>query len=395
MVMEVVPEEDTGLCADHPYGNSNSGGGICAFCLQEKLGKLVSSSFPAASFPSSSSSSSSPSFRSEFAAGSAALKKNPHPPADRSRRRGIILPMPFVSGSRKKNKQLGGPSDSFSRSKSFATPRRSTTNESCCTEEGGGEEEEEEQQQQQEEEEEDGGGGGGGPHRKGGSSFWSFLYSSKLHHPPSAGKPPANNLHHCVVKDPNFRPTPAATKDKDVGEEEESSPDETCSSSVDRKVSRSRSVGCGSKNFSGDFLERLSNGFGDCALRRVESHREGKHHHKNGQQQHDGSSSISIKDRIKCSRIFSGSSSSSSSYWVASSVHDSASASRKSVSMGSISNGRSSSRSSSSWSWVLASPMRAFSKPAATAKKEAAAAPSSTKNSTPTLSAIPSLLTVS
>ncbi|ONK66778.1 uncharacterized protein A4U43_C06F11870 [Asparagus officinalis] len=38
------------------------------------------------------------------------------------------------------------------------------------------------------------------------------------------------------------------------------------SSSFRRKVARSRSVGCGSRSFSGDFLERISTGFGDCTL---------------------------------------------------------------------------------------------------------------------------------
>ncbi|KAK9092991.1 hypothetical protein Syun_027902 [Stephania yunnanensis] len=56
--------------------------------------------------------------------------------------------------------------------------------------------------------------------------------------------------------------------------EEKESPNNSCSS-LGRKVGRSRSVGCGSRSmsFSGDFLERLSTGFGDCTvLRRVESH---------------------------------------------------------------------------------------------------------------------------
>ncbi|CAA6668138.1 unnamed protein product [Spirodela intermedia] len=47
-------------------------------------------------------------------------------------------------------------------------------------------------------------------------------------------------------------------------------------SSFSQKVARSRSVGCGSRSFSGEFLERISSGFGDCALRRVESQRESK-----------------------------------------------------------------------------------------------------------------------
>ncbi|PWA69027.1 hypothetical protein CTI12_AA299990 [Artemisia annua] len=38
--------------------------------------------------------------------------------------------------------------------------------------------------------------------------------------------------------------------------------------SFDRKVSRSRSVGCGSRSFSGDFFERISTGFGDYDVSR-------------------------------------------------------------------------------------------------------------------------------
>ncbi|KAL7230999.1 hypothetical protein ACSBR2_009300 [Camellia fascicularis] len=38
-----------------------------------------------------------------------------------------------------------------------------------------------------------------------------------------------------------------------------------------RRVSRSRSVGCRSKSFSGDFSERISTGFEDYTLGQVES----------------------------------------------------------------------------------------------------------------------------
>ncbi|KAL2488100.1 uncharacterized protein Fot_41392 [Forsythia ovata] len=67
--------------------------------------------------------------------------------------------------------------------------------------------------------------------------------------------------------------------------EENKSPDDQAV--FDRKVSRSRYVGCGSRSFSGDFFDRISTGFGDCALRGVESQREGKSKispsmHKNG-----------------------------------------------------------------------------------------------------------------
>jgi hypothetical protein len=47
-------------------------------------------------------------------------------------------------------------------------------------------------------------------------------------------------------------------------------------SSFERNVSRSRSVGCGSRSFFGNFFERISTGLGDCTLRRVECQHEGK-----------------------------------------------------------------------------------------------------------------------
>ncbi|CAN1125960.1 hypothetical protein LINPERHAP2_LOCUS3157 [Linum perenne] len=73
-------------------------------------------------------------------------------------------------------------------------------------------------------------------------------------------------------------------EEKEGEEEEEESPDNSqatadsvSNSSFERKVLRSRSIGCGcgSKSFSGDLFEKLSTGFGDCKLRRVESQREG------------------------------------------------------------------------------------------------------------------------
>ncbi|KAI8010231.1 hypothetical protein LOK49_LG06G03287 [Camellia lanceoleosa] len=69
MVMEVLQEdmgESTMQYTNHPFKSTTiNPGGICAFCLQEKLRKLVSSSFPIPFFPSSSSSP-SPSFRSDY-----------------------------------------------------------------------------------------------------------------------------------------------------------------------------------------------------------------------------------------------------------------------------------------------------------------------------------------
>lgn len=158
------------------------------------------------------------------------------------------------------------------------------------------------------------------------------------------------------------------------------------------RVSRSRSVGCGSRSFSGDFFERISTGFGDCTLRRVESQREGKPRATPGRR--GGGGQDCIKERVKCGGIFSGfmiasssSSSSSSSHWVSSSSAEAAAAATATpgAAAGHLSHGR-----SKSWGWAFASPIRGFSKPPL--KREG-----SNKNATtatPNLNAIPSLLTV-
>uniref|UniRef100_A0A0E0ERZ7 Uncharacterized protein n=1 Tax=Oryza meridionalis TaxID=40149 RepID=A0A0E0ERZ7_9ORYZ len=104
------------------------------------------------------------------------------------------------------------------------------------------------------------------------------------------------------------------------------------SSSFRRKVVRLRSVGCGSLSFSGDFLELLSTGFSDCALRRVESHREPKPKSSVGALAHlGGSHFVASNDddneyestqqhRIKCTGFFGGLGvvppPTSSSYWL-------------------------------------------------------------------------------
>ncbi|CAI9118842.1 OLC1v1020469C1 [Oldenlandia corymbosa var. corymbosa] len=453
MVMEVV-QEDMGdgsmQCTDHPYKNSTPGG-ICAFCLQEKLGKLVSSSFPVAVFPSSSSSSSSPpSLRSEFGHGGLGGSMiNPSSSSSSSSASALALrpshhnvssssstsfnhvvggnrindcdfststngqyysrrsKMPFLLSQRRKKKKdynhhaamgMGVTSSDatsttssivFKRSKSTTTPRRIGGIHNFL-----------------DEEEEDAYANDAAddysPHKNKG--FWSFLYSSKH----SASKKGSTNQREFISYPSSLSSasgigigvgsvnggTSMRSRDNKKREElvvvdENESPDQA---ELDRKVSRSRSVGCGSRSFSGDFFERISTGFGDCTLRRVESQREGNkpklssmHRNSTGQD--------CIKERVKCGGIFGGfmitsssaSSSSSSSYWVSSSAED-----NKSVStpgghnVRHLAHGR-----SRSWGWALASPMRAFSKPSSQGKRE-----SSSKNSTPNLSAIPSLLTV-
>lgn len=409
MVMEVVHEdmgEGNMQCTNHPYKNSTPGG-ICAFCLQEKLGKLVSSSMPVAVFPSSSSSSSS---RSDFGATSAAgdsssggaLQSRGHlapsgagaqnASSECSSYNGYYsrrsrLPFVLTQKQRKKKKDgvaMGG-SDSgsivFKRSKSTATPRRGMhfLDENYSEDYS--------------------------PHRRG---FWSFLYMSK--HPSSKKSEKS-------LKDLNFTSATASTVSSTVGSsslngggggirsrekkredfvvvDENGSPDQA---TFDRKVSRSRSVGCGSRSFSGDFFERISTGFGDCTLRRVESQREGKPKAQAGNRGGGINGQDCIKERVRCGGIFGGfmitsssSSSSSSSYWISSSAEENNGNSKAIVSSSSrqLSHGR-----SKSWGWALASPMRAFgnSKPSSSVKRDGG----SNKNVTPNLAAIPSLLAVS
>ncbi|PIM97256.1 hypothetical protein CDL12_15345 [Handroanthus impetiginosus] len=383
MVMEVVHEDigDANMqCTNHPYKNSTPGG-ICAFCLQEKLGKLVSSSFPAAVFPSSSSSS-SPSFRSDFggstttsaAGGStggsirylATSSTNSQSGAnDCSNSNGYYTRraarLPFVLTHKKKKKKENSDSTSivFKRSKSSATPRRRGMNflDENYVEDYS-------------------------PHRRG---FWSFLYLSSKNSTTKKNDKKLNFTSSTTSSTVGSSSNGTVVKSRDkksqefVVVDENGSPDEA---SFERKVSRSRSVGCGSRSFSGDFFERISTGFGDCTLRRVESQREGKvkaqSFHRNGGV--DGQDCI--KERVKCGGIFSGfmitsSSSSSSSYLVAED---------KSIQVRNLSHGR-----SKSWGWAFASPMRAFVKPSSSGKRVV----SSSKNATPNLAAIPSLLAVS
>lgn len=237
-------------CTKHTYKNNSPAGGICVFCLQEKLGKLVvSSPFPVSnttvSFHSSPSSS-------------------PSPPSFTSIKKSRI---PFLTTKKKNDPPSSSASFTskniiFHRSKSSVMPRVCGTNftdsdnmEDLST-----------------------------PHK---SRFWKFINFSQRH------------KHKQLV---------CMKKNEFIAAED----DET---SVNSKVLRSRSVGCGSRSFSGDF-------FGDCILRRVESHREGK-----------------SRERVnKCGGLFSGFSAST----------------RPEVQLG---QGRS---RSWAWSWALPSPIVGF-----------------------------------
>ncbi|KAL3508113.1 hypothetical protein ACH5RR_033495 [Cinchona calisaya] len=368
MVMEVV-QEDMGdgnmQCTDHPYKNSSPGGGICAFCLQEKLGKLVSSSFSVAIFPSSSSSSSSPSFRSvhDFAG----VTINTTSSSSSSNLAATSHQMIHLNNDRRNKKKKDG--IAFKRSKSTTTHRRSVT--------GGGMQFLDADQDYN------------SPHKKG---FWSFLYSSK---------------HISTTKKAERKREPAELVVVDENDEEEITSLDDDETAFDRKVSRSKSVGCGSRSFSGDIFERISTGFGDCTIRRVESHREGNNNNNNKpnkvhnsiMHRNSTSSQDCIKESVKCGGIFSGfmiTSSSSSSYWISSSTdqdngNNGNGGGRSASTPGSVRNvGHG--RSHKSWGWALASPMRAFGKPTSNnnGKREA----SNKNNATPNLSTIPSLLAV-
>lgn len=396
MVMEGI-EEDMGdgnmICTNHPYKN-NTPGGICAFCLQEKLGKLVSSSFPSAIFPSSSSSS-TPSFRSDHfgvpttstttttTTTSSTLPSLQTNQTNNNNQTNVCnnhygkmrkSRMPFLLSSHyNKKKKDGGNSNgsvmaTMKRSKSTTTPRNGMhfLNE----------------------EEED----YNTPHRR---RFWSFLYyssSSKQQHSKKAER----NMTFPSAGNGSMRSKKKEEEFVVVENENESSP------AVDRKVSRSRSVGCGSRSFSGDFFERISTGFGDCTLRRVESQREGNnkskiHHRNSGAAAAAGAGQDCIKERVRCGGLFSGfmitsssSSSSSSSHWVSSEENMNGKSSIAPVGQQQqqqLVHGR----NRSSWGWAFASPMRAFSKTSSSSNGKRGA---SNKNATtPNLAAIPSLLT--
>ncbi|XP_045792745.1 cell wall protein RBR3-like [Trifolium pratense] len=384
--MEPMKQEEDGsmqqYCINHP--TKKNPGGICAFCLQEKLGKLVSSSFPLPiTTPSSSSSlssppSSSPSFRSQTLPSSSSSSSLSIPPSSSSKhnhhmrsRLPFLIPKKnhkktpsFINMNMNMNNSVNGSSDIvFKRSKSTTTPRRTKFLD----------------------DDDDVAEGDFNIRKR--NRFWSFLYLSSK---------PSNSCNKKIEGNSNNSPRISTMKPKMcslgrncervVEEDEEDEEDEQVSGSSSgsgnsleqeqRKVSRSRSVGCGSRSFSGDFFEKISTGFGDCTLRRVESQREGKGNKVNSSSTGNGNIQHCMKERVKCGGIFSGfmmmnsssSSVSSSSYWVSSSD-----------------DGRS---RSSSWSWALASPMRAFSSKSTSKDNKS----TSEKRNSPNLSAVPSLL---
>ncbi|KAF8017526.1 hypothetical protein BT93_H2644 [Corymbia citriodora subsp. variegata] len=410
-------------CADHPFrGNL---GGICAFCLQEKLGKLVSSSspLPLPRPSSSSSASSSPPFRSgaaprgyaaaAFAPAASSVSVNPAIPLPSNRQDGSggggdvyharraarIVPFLLAKNkSRKKKKVAAGATTaaemiSFKRSKSTTTQRR-----------GGGRFLDEEA-----------GNDDFSPRRRGG--FWSFLYLSSYSAASGSGSGGAvarrDSKSHSRSRSQSQSQFTSNAMNGPVVEDGNcdnagSTSASAATSSFERKVSRSRSVGCGSRSFSGDFFERISTGFGDCTLRRVESQREAS---GRGQQK-PRISAAHGGERVRCGGIFGGfaamasssSSSSSSSHWVSAGcsadqemAHNSSSSSRSSAAAAAVHGGGS--RGHRSWGWAFASPLRAFGRPAHTkdGKREKSVVAGRNRNNattSPNLAAIPSLLAV-
>ncbi|XP_010525280.1 PREDICTED: uncharacterized protein DDB_G0271670-like [Tarenaya hassleriana] len=463
-------------CSNHPY--TKNPGGICAFCLQEKLGKLVSSPFP---LPRqlSSSSSCSPSFRSDSVGSSSSsfaanlsLSLSVAKAANNTGKEGycyngnngrVSHKLPFLLAKKKQKKMMASSSSLpanrtadivYRRSKSTTTPRTVYGQDFS-------------------------------PRKRGG--FWSFLhlYSSKPH-TTAAGKK-VENFHHvrarttsnCSNKN-NQSENGLSKPDKDearanqtvTGSSSSSSKRvgggsgnrnadslgskyicsrlnewsrtygdffkpcdfmaeraskgaplvrisfsslflltpitvlaETPGSGFERKVSRSRSVGCGSRSFSGDFFERISSGFGDCTLRRVESQREGANKAKVNNGGGGGAAAAGMRDMVRCGGIFGGfmmmtsSSSSSSSSSSADHHHHHHHHHHQNL----VHGGR-----NRSWGWAFASPMRAFT---STSTTKASSSSSSSygkdgkrgrtitesttgKNTAPSLDSIPSLLVV-
>ncbi|KAJ0232274.1 hypothetical protein HA466_0291450 [Hirschfeldia incana] len=344
-------------CINHPF--TKNPGGICPLCLQEKLGKLVTSSFPLPEHLSSSSSTSSPSFRSDSVRSSTATASSASLSVSGARNvaDNNSSKLPFLLASRKK-KMLTASTANIVYKRSHSTTAAY------------------------------GGGSDLTPRKR--SGFWSFLHiHSYKHHSSSSskkvGKFRTKHTENTLSETERVNGGGSSKRSGiDVIAEEDVVT--TAAAPSERRVSRSRSVGCGSRSFSGEFFERITHGFGDCALRRVESQREGNNNN-NKAKVNSSSSNVGVREIVRCGGIFGGfmimtpsSSSSSSSSWVSSSV---SSAEQHHQGHG----GR-----NRSWGWAFASPMRAFSY--SSGKRGRTISDSTGKDTTPNLDAIPSLLTV-
>ncbi|EOA15203.1 hypothetical protein CARUB_v10028592mg [Capsella rubella] len=400
--MVEVKDQDMGdgmQCINHPF--TKNPGGICAFCLQEKLGKLVTSSFPLPKHLASSSTSSSPSFRSDSVGSTTTSSSAANLSASlslsvsgaRNVSNNSSNKLPFLLAKKKKKMLTASSSSSttgnivYKRSQSTRTTK-TTYGDSDLS-----------------------------PRKRNG--FWSFLhlYSSKHHssskkvgnfnQPTSQNEAKTEFTETTTTMGSSSSSSASSSMSKravngvsgnrngiDVIVEEDGSPNIEVTPS-ERKVSRSRSVGCGSRSFSGDFFERITNGFGDCTLRRVESQREGNNN--KGKVSNSNSSSNpsnGVREMVRCGGIFGGfmimtssSSSSSSSSWVSSSSAEH----QHHHHHHNMGHGGGRNRS---WGWAFASPMRAFTSSSSSGKRGRTISDSTSKNTTPNLGAIPSLLAV-
>ncbi|GAA0150868.1 hypothetical protein LIER_37190 [Lithospermum erythrorhizon] len=303
MVMEVVQEdieEDSMQCAIHPLKN-NTPGAICAFCLQEKLGNLVSSAFSVAIFPSSPSPPLSPYPETASNCISAATNTTiissaitlHHSASTHSNqiftRRATL---PFMLAQRINKKKTKNGDIAIRRCNSTTTPRQGVHFVDHSAKKRG---------------------------------FWSFLYSTSSY---SSSRHTIAKKINKTCRDLGFITSSSSTSTNmsnvATGSSRERKTEEnmvveehdisTNKGGSGTKVSRSRSVGCGSRSFSSDFFGRISTGLGDCTLLRVESQREVKA--KNGL--HKTGDQDCINERVRCGGIFgsfmiNNSSSSSSS----------------------------------------------------------------------------------
>ncbi|CAN7113205.1 unnamed protein product [Brassica rapa subsp. narinosa] len=329
-------------CITHPY--TKNPGGICPLCLQEKLGKLVTSSFPLpkpnhlSSPKSSSSPSSNTSLALSLSSGSNGRDNNNN------------NNLPFVIA--KKKSMLAASSSSsanliYKRSKSTAASY------------------------------------GEGFNQRKRSGFWSFLHLYSSKHQTTKKVSHSSKPRNQITAETPKRVVGGGGIDMIVEEEDESTNNKVVvetptnsvgsgsgggGSSFGRKVLRSRSVGCGSRSFSGDFFERISNGFGDCALRRIESQREPTKVISNGGGGGEAADDA-MSEMVKCGGIFGG-------FMIMTSSASSTVVHHK--------------MANRSWGWAFASPMRAKTN----SHRDRTITESSTtdKNTSPNLDSVPSLV---
>ncbi|KAF8077458.1 hypothetical protein N665_1035s0019 [Sinapis alba] len=336
-------------CITHPY--TKNPGGICPLCLQEKLGKLVTSSFPLPKPNHLSASSSSKSF-SPSSTTSLALSLSTGSNSNNNNNNNNL---PFLLA--KKKSMLAASSSSSSSSASLIYKRSKSSAAAY----------------------------GESLNRKKRSGFWSFLHLYSSKHQIAAT---TKNISHSSVprnQIDNVKNQRTEISNKVVGggidvikeEEDESSSSNKVvvetprngvgsggGSSFGRKVLRSRSVGCGSRSFSGDFFERISNGFGDCALKRIESQREPTKVISND--------ADAMSEMVKCGGIFGGFMIMASSSSTVDHQHHHKIGNK------------------SAWGRAFASPMRAKT----THKGSTVTESSTDKNTTPNLDSVSSLVTM-